>query len=48
MRLIHFITDWVYLDDELAVISLVDCHASTSFMKNCSSDPNVLTSMGDP
>ena len=42
------ITDKVYLDDDLGVISLVDCCAFISFMKNCSSAPNVLTSMGNP
>ena len=42
------ITERVYLDAELAVISLVDCHALTDLMTICSSAPNVLTSMGNP
>ena len=42
------ITDQVYLDDALGVISLVDCRALTGFMNNGSLAPNVLTSMGNP
>ena len=42
------ITEQVYLDDDLGAISLVDCCAFTDFMTNYSSDPNVLTSMGNP
>ena len=46
LRLTHFITEKVYLDDELAVISLVDCRVLADFMKSCSSAPDVLISMG--
>ena len=41
-------TEKIYLDDELAVISLVDCCALTAFMKSFSLTPNVLISMGNP
>ena len=44
----RLITEQEYLDDDLGVISLVDCRAFTDFMKNYSSDPNVLTSVGNP
>ena len=45
LQLTFLITEWVYLDYELAVIILVDCRALTYFMKSCSLAPNVLTSM---
>ena len=42
LQLTCLITDWVYFDNELDVISLVGCHALTAFMTSCSSDPNVV------
>ena len=42
------INERLYLDDELAVMPLVDCHALTAFMKKISFAPNVLTLMGNP
>ena len=48
LLLTYLITEWVYLDDELAVIILVDCRSLTVFMTSCILAPNVLTSMGIP
>ena len=48
IHLTRLITERVYLDDELAVISLVDCRVLTGFMNNYSLAPNILTSMGNP
>ena len=45
--LIRLITEQVYLDDYLGVISLVGYFAFTALMKIFSSAPNVLTSMGN-
>ena len=42
------ITEQVYLDDSLGVKYLVDFRVLTAFMKNFSSDPNVLTSISNP
>ena len=42
------ITEWVYLDEEFSVMSLVDCRALNYLMKSCSSDDNVLTSIDIP
>ena len=36
LLLTQFITEWVYLDDELAMISLVDYCVLTDFMTRCS------------
>ena len=48
IRLTCLITERVYLDDDLGVIYFVDFHVLTAFMKKLSSDPKVLTSMGNP
>ena len=37
-----------YWDDALGVITFVDCRAFTALRTNCSSAPNVRTSMGNP
>ena len=44
----RLITEWVYLHDELSVISLVDFCALHDFMISCSSSANVLKPMGIP
>ena len=43
IQLTHLITERVYLNDDLCVISLVDCYSLTDLMTNCSSETNVLT-----
>ena len=47
LQLTFLITNRLYLDDELAVIYLVDCCTLTAFMTSCSSAPNVLISIGN-